>query len=114
MTQTIGAKLTEILSDIALIFENQAGSEDMPYIVYTLDLEPTYCKDGISKLSGTLMLYIYAGDAETAISLKDSVIEAVAENMQGGGYRSRIRSATSDDNDGIYSQTLEYFIAQLS
>ena len=95
-------------------FENDAGTERLPYAVYTLDTEPTYAKGGVTKIAGTLTIYIYSGSAKEALGIKELVVTAIASGMQGGAYRSKLRSAASDNKDGTYMQTLEYYIAQIA
>lgn len=114
MNESIGNKLAQVLSGICPVFENEAGTQHLPYAVYTLDTEPTYVKGGTSKIAGTLMLYIYARTAASALAIRQSVESAIATDMQGGQYRSKLRSATSDNDDESYMQTLEYFIAQIA
>lgn len=114
MNESISKKVAGLLENYCPVYKNEAGTQRLPYAVYTLDIEPTYVKGGITKLAGTLMIYIYAGTAKKALDIKDSVVSAIATNMQGGDYRSKLRSAASDNNDGTYMQTLEYYIAQIA
>ena len=113
MTETISQAIAPLLDAIVPSFENEAGTQRMPYAVFTLETEPTYIKGGTSKIAGTLMVYVYASSGEHAAEIADSVKSTIAANL-GGKYRSKLRSATSDNDDGSYMQTLEYYIAQIA
>lgn len=113
MTETIGGKLVQVLTGIIDIGEDQDGKTALPYAVYSLDVAPAYVKGRIYKISGTLNIYIYADTASEARSIQDQVVTAIADQMQNDQYRSRLVSASSNDDNGKYVQTLEYSISQI-
>ena len=114
MIETIGDKLVEILADTIAIAQDQDGQDRYPYAVYSLDVALAYVKGAVYKYSGMMYIYIYADTASEALTLRNAVEGIIAESMQDGQYRSRLTSATSNDDNGKYVQTLEYSIAQFN
>ena len=114
MIETIGDRLADVLSEFIAIARDQDGTERMPYAVYSLDIAPGYVKGGIYKYSGTMYIYVYAANADAADTLMDQVISAIGTSMQDDVYRSRLMSASSNDDNGRFVRTLEYSISQFN
>ncbi len=113
MTETISTALIAALEGTIAIAQDQDGTEDMPYAVYTLDVSPSYVKGKVYKISGVLTVRIYAASASQALTLSDAVEAAIELSMQNAEYRTRVTSATSYDDNGKYQRILEYSVAQV-
>ncbi|MCQ2137887.1 MAG: hypothetical protein MJY60_04195 [Bacteroidales bacterium] len=112
MTNEIGTYIVSQLSSVISIMLTEDESTQHPYAVYALELSEETTKAGPYKLSGTLEIYVYADTYATLKSKSDSIRSTLATALRTEKFRGSLRSSSNRCDDGIWSCSLEYAVAQ--
>lgn len=112
MENKIGEKLVEVLTNIVNITPDEEATLTRPYAVYSLDTAPTYTKNGVTKISGTLEINIYSDTFNEMDSLAIRVMNAITAGMMNSEFRAIISSSGSSCQEGIHKYKIIYMVAQ--
>ena len=112
MKETIGIRLTEILSRHVDFYLAEAETEDYPYAVYSSDITPVYSKDGIHHYQAIVTITVYAKDLDAVNPICDKIKSSIDDAMTQNGYAARLTRDTPDCFEGIWSRALDYTINQ--
>lgn len=112
MTESIGIKINEIVSQFVDVYLAEAETEEYPYAVYTSTITPVYTKDGIDHYQSDVVITIYDKDLDAINPIASKIQQAIISLMSGGKYSSRQLRDYSDCTDGVWSRELSYTINQ--
>lgn len=112
MTENIGIRLNEILSQYVDLYLAEAETENYPYAVYTCDVTPVYTKDGIHHYQAVVTITVYAKDLDEITPICNNIKSAMDATFAQGEYSARITRDYPDCLEGVWSRVIDYTIIQ--
>ena len=112
MTNKIDDKIVSTLKDVIDIMRTEADADAYPYSVYELDVEDNWTKTGVTKISGSMVIYVYATDYSTVAKKVSKIKDSIGLDMQSAEYRTKLRRENVSCESNIWVGYLEYYVAQ--
>lgn len=112
MIESIGKKLTSVISQLVALNLSEAETEEYPYAVYDYTPNPVRTKDGIVAYKADVTVSVVSGSFDQADDIRARIAEAVSQHMNKDGYSAFLQEWTPECVEGIWTIEMIFNIKQ--
>lgn len=112
MTETIGAKIYELMSPIVPTYYSEAETDTYPFAVYSQELTFVHTKDGIAGIKSDLVIDVIGKDFDVLDTKCAQILSAIDGLNDGTDYTARRKSFRKDCSEGVWDFSINYRIIQ--
>jgi hypothetical protein len=111
MTESIGAKLTDLCEFILPFYLSEAETETYPYAVYEQTTQEFRTKDGVYKITAESTIRVYSTDFGEA-QQKANAIRAALDGCNDARYIIQFLRQSKDCLEDVWCIEMVYYVKQ--
>lgn len=113
MTDSIGTRLTALISPIVPLYLSEASTDTYPYAVYSQTLAYRRDKDEVYAITADTEIHVYGKVFGEVEAKARQIVTKLESDMRDGTYVATLRTVDRDRVQEIWDIQLSYTIKQL-